>query len=145
MLDCVRRGEPTDDTLATLKKRVINVSVAEKFHQLIQEVHVPICLFPTRKACKIFNDEMLNLNSSLHKISFRDLVDEMCTFKKWNKEAAAQLAKMNDDCNLTAGLEANLTLARVMLRQNIDTKKRSCEWSIRISSGYNCFKCKSKI
>ena len=32
------------------------------------------------------------------------------------------MEKLNRDCNLTAGLEANLTLAHVMLRRNIDTK-----------------------
>ena len=45
---------------------------------------------------------------------------------KWSKRAQKQLEKLNCDSNLTAGLEAELTLAigaRVMLRRNIDTKK----------------------
>jgi len=36
------------------------------------------------------------------------------------------LKKLNKDCNLTAGLEAELVIAvgaRVMLRRNIDTKR----------------------
>ena len=40
------------------------------------------------------------------------------------KKTADKLAKLNDDCNMTAGLEAKLLLAvgaRVMLRRNIDT------------------------
>ena len=40
------------------------------------------------------------------------------------KKAAEQLEKLNNDCNMTAGLEAKLVLAigaRVMLRRNIDT------------------------
>ena len=40
------------------------------------------------------------------------------------KKAAEQLDKLNNDCNMTAGLEAKLVLAigaRVMLRCNIDT------------------------
>ena len=42
-----------------------------------------------------------------------------------SKKAIEHLDKMNSDCNLTAGLEAKLSLAvgaRVMLRRNIDTK-----------------------
>ena len=41
------------------------------------------------------------------------------------QKAAEQLEKLNRDCNMTAGLEAKLSLAvgaRVMLRRNIDTK-----------------------
>ena len=40
------------------------------------------------------------------------------------QKTAEKLAKLNDDCNMTAGLEAKLLLAvgaRVMLRRNIDT------------------------
>ena len=42
-----------------------------------------------------------------------------------DKKAAEQLEVLNNDCNMTAGLEAKLILAvgaRVMLRCNIDTK-----------------------
>ena len=34
MLDCVRCGCPTDETLHTLEQRVIDVPVADKFHEL---------------------------------------------------------------------------------------------------------------
>ena len=40
---------------------------------------------------------------------------------KWTKKASVELGKMNKDCNMTAGLEAELVLAvgaRVMLRRN---------------------------
>ena len=46
--------------------------------------------------------------------------------RKRNKRSAEQLQKLNKDCNLTAGLEAELLIAvgtRVMLPQNIDTKQ----------------------
>ena len=42
------------------------------------------------------------------------------------KKASAELDRLNKDCNMTAGLEAELKLAvgvRVMLRRNLDTSK----------------------
>ena len=86
-----------------------------------------MCLFPTRKACKEFNDQMLSaLDTDLHKITCVDEVDETSSSRKWSEKAKKELEKLNKDSNLTAGLEAELTLAvgaRVMLRRNIDTKQ----------------------
>ena len=51
-------------------------------------------------------------------------VDETFSTRKWDKRADEQLDKFNNDCKLTAGLEAKLVLAvgaQVMLRRNIDT------------------------
>ena len=59
MLDCVRRGCPTDETLCTLQQRVIQVSVSDKFTELQKTGQTPVCLFPTRKACNELNTEML--------------------------------------------------------------------------------------
>ena len=39
MLDGVRRGCPTDETLRTLEQRVIDVSVADKFDELQKSGH----------------------------------------------------------------------------------------------------------
>ena len=64
------------------------------------------------------------LSSQVHKLLCTDEVDETYSTRKWSKKAAEQLDKLNKDCNLTAGLEAQLLLAvgaRVMLRRNIDT------------------------
>ena len=64
------------------------------------------------------------LTSELHELPCTDEVDETCNPRKWNKKTAEKLSKLNDDCNMTAGLEAKLLLAigaRVMLRRNIDT------------------------
>ena len=36
MLDCVRRGCPTDETIATLQQRILDVPEAEKFSELQQ-------------------------------------------------------------------------------------------------------------
>ena len=59
MLDCVRHGCPTEETLCTLKQRVIEVLVSDKFRELQQLGQTPVCLFPTRKFCDDFNAKML--------------------------------------------------------------------------------------
>ena len=126
MLDSVRRGYPTDDTLNTLQKRVFSMPVADKFAELQRCGQTPVCLFPKRKACTAFNSEMLSsLPSKVHTLVCADEVDETASTGKCSKKAADQLEKLNDDCNRTAGLEAKLELAvgaRVMLRRNIDIK-----------------------
>ena len=126
MLDCVRRGCPTEETLCTLKQRVIEVSVSEKFSELHHSGQTPVCLFPMRKACDDFNAKMLRqVTSEVHDLMCTDEVDETACTRKWTKKAAESLDKLNKDCNMTAGLEAKLSLAvgaRVMLRHNIDTK-----------------------
>ena len=66
------------------------------------------------------------LDTELHKIVCTDEIDETLSSHKWTKEAQKQLEKLNNDSNLTAGLEAELTLtvgARVTLQRNIDTKQ----------------------
>ena len=118
MLDCVRRGCPTDETLSTLQQRVIQVSVSDKFCELQESDQTPVCLFPTRKACD-------DLNTEVHELVCTDEVDETGSTCRWNKKAAEHLQKLNKDCNMTAGLEAKLSLAvgaRVMLRCNVNTK-----------------------
>ena len=81
---------------------------------------------PVTKACCDINNEMLaQLTSEVHELLCIDEVDETSGTLKWNKKAAEQLEKLNRDCNMTAGLEAKLSLAvgaRVMLRRNIDTE-----------------------
>ena len=122
----MRRGCPTDETLCTLKQRVLDVSISDRFCELQESCQTPVCLFPTRRACDDFNYEMLrHLTSKVHELLCTDEVDQTLTSHKWTKKAAEQLEKLNSDCNMTAGLEAKLTLAvgaRVMLRRNIDTK-----------------------
>ena len=126
MLDRVRRGCPNAETIATLNDRVIHVSVAEKFKQIKEAGQTPVCLFPTRKACDELNNQMLStLPSKLEQIPCSDDIDQTSSMRKWTKRATEHLEKLNRDCNMTAGLEANLNLAvgaRVMLRRNIDTK-----------------------
>ena len=103
------------------------MTIVEKYTELNKGGSSPICLFPTRKACKEFNRQMISaLDNELHKIVCIDEIDETSSSHKWSKKAQKQLEKLNNDSNLTAGLEAELILAvgaRVMLRRNIDTKR----------------------
>ena len=55
MLDCIRRGCTTGETLATLRKRLIDVSVEEKFWELSKQGKSPVCLFAKRRSCEEVN------------------------------------------------------------------------------------------
>ena len=127
ILDQVRHGSPMTESLKCLKLRVIDVPVVDKYAELSKSGSSPVCLFPTRKACREFNDKMLSaLDTELHKITCIDEIDETSSSHKWTKKAQKQLEKLNNDSNCTAGLEAELTLAvgaHVMLRRNTDTKR----------------------
>jgi len=69
---------------------------------------------------------MLNtLDSKICKLKCLDEIDETAGSRKWDKTAAKKLEMLNKDCNMTAGLEAELSIAvgaQVMHRRNIDTK-----------------------
>ena len=55
-----------------------------------------------------------------------DEFDETAGKVKWTKRASSELEKLNKDCNMTAGLEAELKLVvgvRVMIRRNLDTSQ----------------------
>ena len=125
MLDCVRHGCLTDETILTLCQRVIKVAEAEKFNELQQLGQAPVYLFPISRNVQQFNSEIVHhLSSEVHKIVCTDKVDRPSSTKKWNKKAIEQLEKLYD-CSRTAGLEAKLLLAigaQVMVRCNIDTK-----------------------
>ena len=129
ILDEVRCGSPSPKSLKCLKECLIDVPVVDKYIELSKSGKSPVCLFPTRKVCKEFNDQNLMLSAldtDLHKITCVDEVDETSSSCKWSEKAKKELEKLNKDSNLTAGLEAELTLAvgaRVMLRRNIDTKQ----------------------
>jgi len=87
----------------------------------------PFVCFPEKLAKNSIIKIMFSaLDNELHKIVFVDEIDETSSSRKWSKKAQKELEKLNNDSNLTAGLEAELTLAigaRVMLRRNIDTKQ----------------------
>ena len=125
MLDEVRRGCPSQQTIQALQDRVIEVPVVDKFEALLASKLSPLCLFPTRKACQVFNSQMLSrLEAEIIEIPCTDEVDETASTFKWSKKATEEMKKINADCNLTAGLQAVVQLAvgaRIMLRRNIDT------------------------
>ena len=80
---------------------------------------------------------LTRLTSAVHELVCTDEVDETASTRKWNKKATEHLEKLNKDCNITAGLEAKLTLAvraRVMLRRNVDTKTGLVNGAIGILS-----------
>ena len=68
---------------------------------------------------------LARLSSKVHDLVCTDELDQTVSTHKWTKRSIEHLEKLNSDCNMTAGLEAKLSLAvgaRVMLRRNIDTK-----------------------
>ena len=112
--------------MSTLQKRIIDVSPIEKFLELQESGQSPVCLLPRRAECAEFNDKMLSrLPSKKEKIVCVDEIDQTSSTHTLSKQLEKKLSELNNDCNLTAGLEFELTLAegaRVMLRRNIDTK-----------------------
>ena len=126
MLDSVRRGCPTEETVRNLRDRVIQVPIADKFTELQQSGRTPVCLFPKKRACEVFNAQMLTKTASpTCELHCTDEIDETAGARKITKKVVEHLEKLNTDCNMTAGLEAKLCLAvgaRVMLRRNLDTK-----------------------
>ena len=127
ILNEVRCGSATQHNLDRLKERVIEGGVLDKYIELTNNGFSPICQFPTRKACKEFNQQMLStLDTDLHKIASVDEIDATLSTRNWSAKEQKLLEKLNEDSNSTGGLEAEITLAvgaRIMLRRNIDTKK----------------------
>ena len=120
MLDEVRRGCPSPQSIRALQDRVIKTPVVDKFEELLVAKQSPLCLFPTCKACQDFNTQMLcRLDAAVIEIPCIDEVNETTGTFKWSKKATEEMKKLNRDCNLTAGLEAVLQVAvgaRVMLK-----------------------------
>ena len=126
ILDEVRRGSTSEESIKILQERVIHMPVVEKYSRLKDQGKAPLCLFPTRKACEEVNTQLLNsLPSKIIQLHCTDEIDEASAPFKWNKKAQQHLKLLNKDCNMTAGLEQVLNLAvgaRVMLRRNINTE-----------------------
>ena len=47
ILDQARRGSPTTESVDYINKRVINVTVVDKYKELSKDGCSPVCLFPT--------------------------------------------------------------------------------------------------
>ena len=82
MLDCVRHGCPTDETITMLQQCVIDTSEAKKIIELQQLDQAPVCLFPTRDMCKTLSNEMLqHLTTEVHEL---ECTDENRIKKPWS-------------------------------------------------------------
>ena len=127
LLDEVCHGSVSQESIATLKDRVVNCLVVDKFRELECSSQSPMCLLPWRSPCEEFNNAMLDcLQSELVEIACTKCIDETKGAKKWNQRAAKELDKLNRDSNLTSGLEVVLHIAvgaRLMLRRNVDTDR----------------------
>ena len=78
MLDSIRCGFPTDETILILNKRVIIQCAYHKHLMNFRKVVKVQCVFfLLRKACNEFNIEMLNsFSSKIHELVCTDEVDE---------------------------------------------------------------------
>ena len=125
LLNEVRVNCISDTTIALLNKAVIKCTPIEKFQELLDQHLSPVCLLATRKSCDQFNADMLSkVGSHIVHMPCIDEFDETAGKVKWTKRASSELERLNKDCNMTAGLEADLKIAvgvRVMLRRNLDT------------------------
>ena len=114
-----------DTTIALLNKAVIKCTPIEKFQELLDQHLSPVCLLATKKSCDQFNTDMLSkVGSHIVHMPCIDQFDKTTWIVKWTKRASSELERLNKDCNMTAGLEADLKIAvgvRVMLRRNLDT------------------------
>jgi len=71
------------------------VTAKECFTNLVNLGKSPLCLFPTCKACQMFNIEMIEgLNTEVTKFLCIDEVDETMGKHKWTKAAEEQFKKI---------------------------------------------------
>ena len=120
ILDSVRHGCLTDETIDTLKSRVFKGSIQDKYKELESEGN----LVSKVEACQKINELMLeSLETDKIELACVDVVDESGSTAKFDKKQEKKLEKLKDQPSKTAGLETVLSLAvgcRVMLRRNID-------------------------
>uniref|UniRef100_A0A1X7SZX2 DNA helicase Pif1-like 2B domain-containing protein n=1 Tax=Amphimedon queenslandica TaxID=400682 RepID=A0A1X7SZX2_AMPQE len=112
MLDSVRHGCLTDETIDTFKTRVFKVSIEKNIKNWKVD------------ACQKINELMLESRET-EKIELAcvDVVDESGSTAIFDKKQEKKLEKLKDQPSKTAGLETVLSLAvgcRVILRRNID-------------------------
>ena len=84
MLDSVRHGCLTDETIDTLKSRVFNVSIQDKYKELESEGNNP--LFSKVEACNNINELMLeSLETDKIELACVDVDDESGSTAKFDK------------------------------------------------------------
>jgi len=69
-----------NETPKTLEQRLIRTSVVEKFEELQSLGHSPVCLFHTRKACR--------LSAETIEIPCIEELDETVGTCKWNQKGS---------------------------------------------------------
>ncbi|KAL5497334.1 hypothetical protein EMCRGX_G013794 [Ephydatia muelleri] len=112
LLNEVRVNCVSEKSVAQLRKAVITCTAVEKFQELLGQGLSPVCLFATRKSCDQFNTDMLSkVGSEVARLPCIDEFDETAGTVKWTKRASSELERLTKDCNMTAGLEAELNLA----------------------------------
>ena len=105
MLDSVKRGFPTEETVRILRDRVIQVPIAT---ELQQSGRTPVCLFPKKRACEVFNAPMLTKPASpTCELYCTDEIDKTAGARMMTKKTFENLEKLNTDGNMTAGLYRN--------------------------------------
>ena len=84
MLGSVRHCCLTDETIDTLKSRVFNVSIQEKYKKLESDGNNrPICLFCKLEACQKINELMLeSLETDKIELACVDVVDKSASTAK---------------------------------------------------------------
>ena len=60
LLNEVKVDSVSEASLKLLEDRVIQTTVRDKFLELQSSGNAPVCIFPLRKDCAAFNEEMLN-------------------------------------------------------------------------------------
>uniref|UniRef100_A0A1X7V5Z7 Uncharacterized protein n=1 Tax=Amphimedon queenslandica TaxID=400682 RepID=A0A1X7V5Z7_AMPQE len=87
MLDSVRHGSLTDETIDTHMSRVFKVSIQEKYKELESEgTNPPICFSSKVDACQKINELMLE-SLETEKIELAcDVVDESGSTAKFDKK-----------------------------------------------------------
>uniref|UniRef100_A0A1X7V0X8 Uncharacterized protein n=1 Tax=Amphimedon queenslandica TaxID=400682 RepID=A0A1X7V0X8_AMPQE len=125
MLDFVRHGCMTNETIHMLKSRVFKVSIQEKYKKIESKgTNPPICPFSKVETCQKINELMLeSLETEKIELACVDVVDESGSTAKFDKKQEKKIEKLKDQPSKVAGLETVLSIAvgcRVMLRHNID-------------------------
>ena len=104
----------SEASLQLLQGRVIYTIVKDKFLELQSSGNAPVCMFPLKKDCVAFNEEMLNSlvtdRVKIQELPCMDAIEETMGNVKWNAKAVKQLESLNQDCNKTASLEYVLRL-----------------------------------
>ena len=86
MLQDIRQGCVLEATMEALQSRVISTAVSAKYQELQEAAQLPVCLFPTKRACANFNTTMLSkLPTTAVELSCTDIVDETVGKYKWSK------------------------------------------------------------